>query len=440
MNNNQKIFDILPPGRTVNQPPKRKQEVPAQRVIKKDSPVGLRPREIPRSGSGQETTGRASFPKRIATFFIFLLVAFVLISNFVLNRAEIKIWPKTETSNLNEKVLASTANTAIDLQQKAIPAKIFIQEQTVSQEFPATGKTQEGGKATGQIRVYNNYSDVSQILIKNTRFISAEGKLFRTTERIIVPGGTYNKGKLQPGFVDVQVIADQPGADYNIDPSTFSIPGFVGTAKYTAFYGKSSAAMSGGFIGEASQITKDDLDKAKKALSDKAVSEGKISLKNKITDGFILLDEAIYSEITEATSSLLAWAKAKTFTYQVQAKLEAVVFSKLDLENLSREIVLSSSSPDKIIQEGSLNIVYNFDSSDIETGKLVLNVSFSSKIYSDVDGNSLAQTLAGKSLAEAQEILADQPEVAKVQIRSWPFWSDIIPKDPQKISVKLILD
>ncbi len=430
MNNSQKIFDILPPRKTEIQPPKKKQEVPAQRTIKKEPPL---------AGSGQEKAG-VSFPKRIVAFFIFLLAAFVLISNFVLDRAEIKIWPKTETSNLNEKVLASTAKTAIDLQGKAIPGEIFKEEKTISQEFSATGRTTEGQKASGQIRVYNNYSEALQVLIKNTRFISAEGKLFRTTEKIIVPGGRYDKGKLQPGYIDANVIADQPGENYNIGPSTFSIPGFVGTPKYTAFYGKSSVAMSGGFLGEASQVLKEDLDKAKKTLSDKAVQEGKISLKNKIPDGFVLLDEAIYSEITEATSSLLAGAKAKTFTYQVKAKLEAIAFEKSDLENLSKEIVLSNFSLGKKIQEGSLSIVYNFDSSDIKIGKLVLNASFSSKIYSGIDENSLAQTLAGESLAKAQEILTAQPEITKVQIKSWPFWTDIVPEDPQKISVKLILD
>jgi len=427
---NKKIFDILPPAKTEIQPPKKRQEAPAHRTIKK---------EIPRSGSGRAKVG-ASFPKKIVAFCIFLVAVFVLISNFVLDRAEIKIWPKTETSDLNEKVSASTAKTDIDLQAKTIPAKIFDEEKTISQEFSATGKTQEGQKASGQIRVYNNYSDVSQVLIKNTRFISAEGKLFRTTEKIIVPGGTYNKGKLLAGFVDANVIADQPGEDYNIGPSTFSIPGFVGTAKYTAFYGKSSAAMSGGFVGEAWQITKEDLDKAKKTLSDRAVQEGKISLKNKIPNGFVLLDEVIYQEITEATSSLLAGAKAKTFAYQVKAKLEAIAFKKSDLENLSKEIVLLNFPPGKIIQEGSLSIVYNLDSSDIKTGKLVLNASFSSKIYSGIDENNLAQTLAGEFLERAKEILTAQPEIAKVQIKSWPFWTDIVPKDSQKISVKLILD
>ncbi|MFH1894390.1 MAG: hypothetical protein ABH813_00580 [Patescibacteria group bacterium] len=431
MDNNNKIFDILPPGKKEIQPLKNKEAVSAQRTAKK---------EIPRGGSGQEKTGGPALLKRIVVFVVFLLAAFALISNFVLNRAEIKIWPKTEIVNSNEKILADTAQTAIDPQAKTIPGKFFEEEKIISQEFSATGKTQEGQKASGIIRVYNNYSEASQVLIKNTRFISAEGKLFRTTEKIIVPGGTYNKGKLQPGFVDANVAADQPGEDYNIDPSTFSIPGFVGTPKYTAFYGKSSAAMSGGFVGEAWQITKEDLDKAKKILSDKSVLEGKISLKNKIPDGFVLPDEAVYSEITEATSSLLAGAKAKTFTYQVKAKLEAIAFKRSDLENLLMEIVLSGFSPAKIIQEGSLSVVYTFDSSDIKTGKLVLNTSFSSKVYSGIDENNLVQNLAGESLVRAQKILTDLPEITKVQIKSWPFWSDLVPKDSQKITIKLMLD
>jgi len=430
MDNNQKVFDILPPGKNQSQPPRKKEEVLAPKKIKKET-----------SDPGKKAAKPGlSLPIRITIFSVFLLAAFFLTSNFIFNRAEIKIWPKIEASNLSEKILASTAKSAIDLQSKTIPAKVFTQEQIISQEFSATGKTQEGQKASGQIRIYNNYSGTAQVLIKNTRFISSEGKLFRTTEKIIIPGGTYSKGKLQPGFIDANVIADQPGEAYNIGPSTFSIPGFVGTAKYTAFYGKSSAAMSGGFLGEASQITKEDLDKAKKTLSDKAIKEGKISLKNKITGGFVLMDEAIYQEISAATSSLAVGERAKTFVYQVKVRLEAVTFSKSNLENIAKEIMLANFPPGKIIQEGSMNVVYNFDSSDIKTGKLVLNVNFSSKIYSDIDKNSLSKTLAGESFGKAQEVLTAQPEIAKVQIKSWPFWTDILPKDSQKVSARLILD
>ena len=112
-----------------------------------------------------------------------------------------------------------------------IQGEVLEAEKEVSQNFTAHGKKLKSTKAHGTMRIYNNYSTAAQTLVATTRFISNEGKLFRTKERVVIPGGYYEGGKLAAGFIDIEVIADQPGEDYNIDPSTFSIPGFVGTSK-----------------------------------------------------------------------------------------------------------------------------------------------------------------------------------------------------------------
>ena len=122
-------------------------------------------------------------------------------------------------------------------------------------------------KAEGIIRIFNDYSTASQSLVAGTRFVSDEGKLFRLVEKVVVPGQSTEKGKLIPGSVDVLVRADTAGSDYNIGVSTFSIPGFAGTPRYTAFYAKSFLAMAGGFKGESLAVSSEDLENAKKSLT-----------------------------------------------------------------------------------------------------------------------------------------------------------------------------
>jgi len=43
----------------------------------------------------------------------------------------------------------------------------------------------------------------------------------------------------------------------------------LGSPRYTAVYGKSFSSMEGGYVGEASQVTKNDLEKAKDNLYEK---------------------------------------------------------------------------------------------------------------------------------------------------------------------------
>ena len=51
-------------------------------------------------------------------------------------------------------------------------------------------------KASGQIIVYNAYNDNNQKLIKNTRFETPDGKIYRIQASIIVPGTKVEEGKI----------------------------------------------------------------------------------------------------------------------------------------------------------------------------------------------------------------------------------------------------
>ncbi len=78
-----------------------------------------------------------------------------------------------------------------------------------------------------------------------TRFLALDGKIFRLTKGITVPGAKIVEGKIIPSSIEAAVIADQPGEAYNIGPvSRFSIPGLKGTPKYEAFYAESKADIN----------------------------------------------------------------------------------------------------------------------------------------------------------------------------------------------------
>ena len=105
---------------------------------------------------------------------------------------------------------------------------------------------ESGTKASGIITVFNEYSSDSQRLVASTRFLSSSGKIFRAIEDIYIPGAQLNDDEIIPSSIDVEVVANYLGAEYNIGPSDFTIPGFKGTVKYAGFYGKSNTAMNGG--------------------------------------------------------------------------------------------------------------------------------------------------------------------------------------------------
>ena len=82
-------------------------------------------------------------------------------------------------------------------------------------------------KASGSITVYNNYSTASVKLIKNTRFQTPAGLIFRVPADVVIPG----KQGSTPGQVTVTVFADQVGQQYNIGPTPrLTVPGLQSNA------------------------------------------------------------------------------------------------------------------------------------------------------------------------------------------------------------------
>jgi len=424
-----KIFDILPP-----KPSAAFQEEKPKQITQAKT-------------SKSKKVAKVAWGKKKSLFYVSLILVFLFCyfsPPHLWGGAEIEIWPESEVLTFETKLTidktAENVDSALWVKAGVIPGKIFEAEKTITEEFSSSGTVLKEKKAEGIIRVYNDYSTSPQVLLATTRFVSADGKLFRTPIRITIPGGHYENGKFVSGYLDVQVKADQPGPEYNIGPSTFSIPGFAGTARYTKFYGKSFQAMTGGLREEVPQITQEDLDQAQKFLEEKALQNCRLALKEKISPEFILLDEILDSKIIETFSLAKPKEELEKFSFQMKAKSEALVFKSEDAENFARDFILSQIPEDKQLHQESLKINYLPETSDLKLGKISLSLNMEAKIYSDIDTENLKKGLSGKSLAEAKLFLEDQPQITRVLVKFWPFWVKKAPEDIEKIEIRLRVD
>ena len=455
----QKIFDILPPKEKKyfykNKRPASRREVKADFIARMGGkPLGEdQPSEngqnLPVSDSptrreeSQLAVGRQSkgFPR---LFFALLSVILLLAAGFLtasaFASAVVDIRLAKEDLKFKSQIIADKEKAQPDFSKNILPAKIIEEEKSVSKDFLPSGKVPKSVKARGAIRVYNNYSSANQPIMTGTRFVSTEGKLFKSIRGAIIPGAQVVSGKLTPSFVDVDVEAAEGGDEYNINPSTFSIPGFAGTPKYTAFYGKSFVQMNGGFVGEISRVIQKDLDDARNSLLEEAKTAGKKSLESKNSGEFVLLNRALLQETLETKSSVPSQTEVESFNYTVKIKSKWVVFNKSDIEDFSNEGLKALLPPDKVVQEGTLDINYNLDSVDFEKGTITVSVDAVSRIYPLVDELGITQNLVGKSLKEARAFLENQPQILNAKISVKPFWSQRIPDTIEKVKIKVSID
>ncbi|MEA3344585.1 MAG: hypothetical protein U9Q16_02815, partial [Patescibacteria group bacterium] len=353
-------------------------------------------------------------------------------------------FPETEIINLEKTIIINGSYDKFNekdwVEDEIIPGKIFSSEKEYSEEFTASGKAVSESKARGIIRVYNNYSTRSERWVASTRFVSAEGKLFRSIKKETIPGGKYESGKLVPGYADIEVQAAETGEEYNIEASTFSLPAFAGTVKYTSFYGKSFDSMKGGFKGEVAQVTEQDLNKAKNNLAERAKAESREFLKSNLSTGFILEDEAILQEIIEESASVEVGSKTEHFNYNLKINSQGIGFERENIEKLAIALLDLNISEDKRIQEEGLEINYYIKSVDIESGEIEINLKVKAKSYSNIQIEELKKAIFGKSSEEAKIFLDNCSGINSVEIKSWPLFRRKIAEDLNKIELKLRLD
>ncbi|MCI0542443.1 hypothetical protein L0Y69_01655, partial [bacterium] len=309
---------------------------------------------------------------------------------------------------------------------------------TQSRTLTATGEKFVEKKATGKIIIYNSFSAEPQRLVKNTRFESPDGKIYRISESIVVPGMKKEGGNDIPGTLEVTVYADLPGKEYNIGIVDFTVPGFKGSPRYEKFSAKGKTPMAGGFQGKMKVVAEQDLEAAKsdlegnlkaalwtKALAEKpagtviwqSVSEYEFEHTTKDSD-----DGSVTAEATGVLS--LGIFDEKAISHGI---------AKRSFSLSEEEIVLADNLAELTVEFKDIS---RLKTPDLPTGEIL--VSGKSTIVWQVDTNKLAEELAGVKKQEYKGVFAKFPGIERARVTLRPFWKTRFPEDPNDITVEIL--
>lgn len=358
--------------------------------------------------------------RKIAISFVVLTVVLLgIIIFFSLSKATVLVIPKAELRSAEFLVSLGEASVL----DKAVLNGLY-KEQVIEEEgqFEASGTAQKGGRAQGTITVINTTS-AAQTLVATTRFLSDGGVLFRTKERVVVPAR---------GSVEAAVAADQPGPAADIGPSRFTIPG-LNSAKQKLIYGESKAAMDGG-SGVVRVVTADDLEKARKAVIERATTRAeRESEKLAGTLGGL----SVQADIIEARSDAKAGEERRTFTTKAKVKVQVLVYEKEALEKIAYDKVIANVSADReLVKFNKDAMVIRVKNVNKETGDVQLSV------YADANvrlasGSSLLdpEKLAGMLPEEAKQYLESFDAIEQAQVKLFPSWQKRVPTIPDRIKI-----
>lgn len=378
--------------------------------------------------------------KRI--FFLYgmaVIILFGIVLYVSMGSASIIIKPRAHTLDFVLKVSVSDQFQEIDPELKNIPGQFFSIEKRVEETFQATGERDVAQKARGKLTVYNEYGTTPQTLIATTRFESAGGLIFRTLKTITVPGTTVQNGKISPGKIEVEVIADKAGDDYNISVGKFTIPAFKEKGdidRHQKFYGISAEQMEGGIVGKAKVITEKDYIDAKKKIEERITSEAELEFKDK--SGGLKIFDLPSLLLGEITSTAQIDEATDTFTLSASARLENIGFRESDLHDLIAGYV--SDLNDLSVLPEKLKLEFSDIKIDKDKTVLVFNVLVKGPAYSLINKDKIISELAGKNEKDIKEYIKDKEAIASAKVILSPFWVRKVPKDPTRIELELNYD
>lgn len=417
----------------------------APRAARQTAPEEEVPRvsdyEAPRERERVQTTSRGGKTKRshiTVAVIVFLLIAGLGVAIGTLTSgAKVTVYPRWR-----EPVL----NAAFEAKKQAAAGELAYEVMTFEAEgernVRATGEETVKEQAKGKITIAKNTAG-SERLIKNTRFETADGLVFRITESAVVPGATTDgAGKTVPGTVTADVFADEAGPKYNVAAGTkFTVPGFKEnnlTDLYNAISAEAPSALSGGYDGPRYIIDDAELSAALDSLR----GELKEALQKRVGSekpaGFTVFEPSYTYAYTSLPSESAGEGNVKV---KEKVSLKVPAFKDSDLATYIAKGVIPGyeGEPVRIDNISSLSFEY-VDSKQTESDlaaqeSVSFRLSGKPKLIWAFDQETLKKDLAGAPQTALNTVLGGYPAIEKAVASVRPFWRRSFPADAADITI-----
>jgi hypothetical protein len=366
------------------------------------------------------------------TGLIILTIGFTV--NIFLGGAEVKVNPRLKDVSVQAAFTSYTKP-----QVNELGYELLSLEAEGEKQVQAKGKETVSVRAEGKIFVYNAKSTSPQRLIKNTRFESADGLIYRIKESIEVPAVTKDaKGNTVPGSVVADVFADGTGEQYNLQPARFTVPGLKGTEQFDVVYGESTSPFTGGFEGEKYIIDEAELETAKQTLHLELRDKLLAQVAEKRPAGFVLYDDSI----TFTYNSLPATEYGDSLaTIKESARLQVPMFNELEFAKYLAEKSIPdyTGEPVTLFDPSTLSFEYTGATTSVsDIGKyteLEFELTGTTKIVWKFDEKELQSKLAGIKKTDATKVFSDYTSISHAQAEVRPFWKTSFPKNINEIKI-----
>lgn len=386
---------------------------------------------IPGEERQERTKRRSSLALWIAVGFFALFLFFV----FSLAFSGSKIVAHPEEATVSIDGVYEAQKVAAD---GMLPYEIMTVTKEGSKEVEPTGESFVEERASGTIKVFNDFDEEVQRLIANTRFESPDGKIYRIREPISIPG----KVGSTPGSVSVRVWAEEPGEEYNIEKGVrFTIPGLAGGDRFDAFWAESETSIDGGFRGVTQTVSPEDKESAESEIQESLRTQILQDTYAQTPQNFILFEEALKVDFEPLTNETAENGKVKV---RQKAIVQAVIFNEGELASFFANRLLPEYNGESVQIANMDDLTFTLE--EPESFPEAMNESFPFSLTGTAhfvwqfDKADLAGDLVGASKSDIDRILMNYPSIERAEVVLRPFWRRSFPDKVDEITIRTVID
>jgi len=356
----------------------------------------------------------------------------------IMPKAKILIKTDATASAVTMQFNISEATKELDIEKALIPGKLAESKKTDTEKVPATGKEDQGTKASGNVKFYNcniddKLNDTDRVVPAGTTISDASNRIFITqTEAVVSPSSFVAGNCLSNKPSDnVLVVAEKGGGEYNLSARSYSVSGF------TTIIAKDGNGMGGGTSKLVTIVSQDDINGAQSKLTGRQKSAAVGDLEARLNvEGGMAVSEALDEGAPAFTQNVAVGKEDSEVTVTAVTTYKMLGIKTDDLKKVV-EASINKSITDtrrKILNNGLANKTLLLASKKSSVDQ-TMSLSTTATVGPDIDVNAIAREVAGKRRGDIIALLGTREDIKEVTVSYSPFWVLQTPKKATKITV-----
>jgi hypothetical protein len=347
------------------------------------------------------------------------LVALIVLVGALLPSAQLVLAPETQMQWLEFEItldpeLAAASASGI------LPARLnSVVLQGSSSRSTSTRVSVPSGYATGTV-VFTNLTPDPIVVTAGTgvRTISDPAIRFQTITTASLPGGPDTTAS-------ARVRAVEAGTSSNIPAEAIqAIEGLLGlevTVRNPEAFDNGSDVMQ-------YAVSEGDLDALQADLIQSLLDEAETEWIAALDEDQILVAESItVSQIFDLDFSHPAGEVAESVALSMEAEITGLTYVRADLESILQQTMDAALNDNQQAVPGSLEWTLVSEAQLGGDGRYAFSLLAGRSTYEAIDRRALASQLQGRSIPEAETILAAGRDLTVEEISIWPRWFPNLP-------------